>query len=110
MSGAKLYGVYTARFPFLEASEGKVRPVIVVSGPQGQHNVIAVIPVSSKVTRESVDYTLGDWNNEGLIKPSVARVHRLTTMLQSDLLTELGSLTVSDTKDLQESMRAYLSL
>ena len=68
MSSAKLYGVYTAQFPFLEASDGKVRPVIVVSMPQGSYKVIAIIPISSKANREPADAALNDWNNEGLIK------------------------------------------
>ena len=110
MSSAKLYGVYTAQFPFLEATDGKVRPVIVASAPQGRHKVIAIIPVSSKTNREIVDAVLNDWHDEGLIKPSVARVHRLTTTLQSDLLSELGSLTANDIERVQKSMRALLSL
>ena len=110
MSAAKLYGIYTAQFPFLDTSEGKVRPVIVISSPHGQHGVIAIIPVSSKLKRENVDVTLNDWNDAGLVRPSVARVHRQATMLQSDLLSQLGTLGEGDIRDLQISIRTFLRI
>lgn len=86
MSVPKLFGVYTAQFPFLDAQETKIRPVIVIGKPWGQHKIVAVVPISSKNTFEEVDVALHHWSNEGLLKPSVARVHRLTTILQSDLM------------------------
>ena len=110
MNGPTLFGVYTARFPFLDTHEDKVRPVIVVSLPQSTHKIVAIIPVSSKAKREDVDIILKDWKDEGLLKPSVARVHRLTTLLQSDLLTELGTLHDDDAQALQNSMRNFLNL
>jgi mRNA-degrading endonuclease toxin of MazEF toxin-antitoxin module len=106
----KRYGIYTARFPFLETNEGKIRPVIVISSPQGEHNAITIIPISSKPKQEDVDITLDDWESEGLIKPSCARTHRLTTMLQSDLLAELGELTPRDVEALRQAMRSFLDL
>jgi mRNA interferase MazF len=110
VSNSDVFKIYTIQFPFLGTLEAKVRPVIMVSLPQGKHNVIAVIPLSSKPKQEAVDVILSHWENEGLIKPSVARVHRITTMLQSDLLTELGQLVESDIKALKESMRTYLNI
>ncbi len=54
------------------------------------HKVIAIVPVSSRLAREDIDVTITEWSNAGLLKPSIARVHRLTTMLQADLIAELG--------------------
>lgn len=110
MSQPRLFALYTARFPFLESQQDKIRPVVVISKPYGEHNVIAVIPVSSKTKQEKLDVVLGQWENEGLLRPSVARVYRLTTMLQSDLLSELGSLGQKDIATLQKSLRIFLSL
>jgi mRNA interferase MazF len=110
MSLKHSFGVYTAKFPFLDSDETKLRPVIIVSRSYGQHDIIAVVPVSSRKEREAVDVTINDIGTAGLIKPSVARVHRLTTMLQTDLRARLGELSASDTEVLQKSIRKFLEL
>jgi mRNA-degrading endonuclease toxin of MazEF toxin-antitoxin module len=107
---ARLFGLYTARFPFLETQQDKIRPVLVISDAHGEHRVIAVIPVSSTAMQEKPDVKLAQWKIEGLLKPSIARVHKLTTMLQSDLLSELGILEQEDIVALQASLRDYLAL
>jgi mRNA-degrading endonuclease toxin of MazEF toxin-antitoxin module len=110
VNGPKVFGLYTARFPFLDSQETKIRPVIVISKPQGQHKVIAIVPVSSRPISEDTDIALAGWSSEGLLKPSVARVHRLTTMLQADLIAELGTLDRQDKQALQDSLRKILNL
>ena len=110
MSAAELFGVYTARFPFLDADKDKIRPVIVISKPYGQHNIITVILVSSTSKKESVDITLHGWREAGLIKPSIARIHRITTLLQSDLTNYLGDLSTGDKHNLQHGLKKLLNL
>jgi mRNA interferase MazF len=110
VSAPRLFGIYTAQFPFLDSLETKVRPLIVISKPQGQHKILVVIPISSKSPLEEIDITLHDWSDEGLLRPSIARVHRLTTMLQSDLIAELGDLARGDKQNLQDVLRQLLSL
>lgn len=110
MSVPKVFGVYTARFPFLDSEETKIRPVIVISKPQGPHKVIAIVPVSSRLVREEVDVTIVEWSKAGMLKPSIARVHRLTTMLQADLIAVLGTLSAEEVQALRASLRKYLEL
>lgn len=110
MSVPRVFGVYTAQFPFLDIQTAKIRPVIVISKPQGQHKVVAVVPISSKSIVEGVDISLRNWSDEGLLKPSVARVHRITTMLQADLIAELGELTSEDKQNLQAALKMLLNL
>lgn len=110
MSIPKIFGVYTARFPFLDSEETKIRPVIVISKPQGPHKVIAIVPVSSRPTREDADVMITEWSKAGLLKPSIARIHRLTTMLQTDLIADLGELDQEGVQVLQASLREYLDL
>lgn len=110
MSSLDVFGVYTAQIPFLGTQGAKVRPVIVVSKSYGQHGVIAIIPISSKVTRETVDTAIDSWKAAGLMKSSIARVHRLTTMLQSDLIAELGKLEMRDVDAIKASVKTFLSL
>ncbi len=87
-----LYGVYLAKFPFLETNEAKIRPVIIVGSPLGEFGITAIVPVSSKPEKQLVDHELINWKESGLLKPSVARVHRISTITQENLDTYLGNL------------------
>lgn len=69
MSEPKVFGVYTAQFPFLDLQESKIRPVIVLSRPHGQHKIVAIIPISSKTTYEKVDVTLAKWSRSAYLSP-----------------------------------------
>jgi mRNA-degrading endonuclease toxin of MazEF toxin-antitoxin module len=59
---------------------------------------------------DSIDVQLKEWIKSGLLKPSVARIHRITTMLQSDLLAEIGELKEHDIENIQSSLRKLLAL
>lgn len=110
MNSPRLYNVFTAQFRFLDSTQSKIRPVIVVSKPYSKHEVIAAIPISSKINLASVDFNVSGLQNAGLLKASVAQVHKLNTVLQSDLITQLGSLEENDIKKLKDSLRKYLVL
>lgn len=104
------YNVYTAQFPFLETSGAKLRPVVVISKPQGKYHIIAIVPISSKPKETSVDTSIQHWQQAKLTRPSVTRVHRLTTILQADLVAYLGALSSVDARALQKSLRGFLNL
>jgi mRNA interferase MazF len=106
----QLYGIYLAAFPFLDAAQTKLRPVIVVSQPQGPHAIIVIVPISSKGVTEPVDVTITHWQSAGLAKPSVARIHRLTSFLQQDLISQLGTLNSDDCQNIQHALKNLLTL
>ncbi len=110
MTGAVPLGVYTAEFPFVELNTTKIRPVIVVSKPHGKHDLVVVIPVSSQAQQAPVDYTVENWREAGLLKPSVAQVHKPGTIMQSKLRLELGALSQADAEQLKNSLRSLLQL
>ena len=110
MNGPTVYDIYTAAFPYLDSGKVKKRPVIVVSKPVGKHQVVAVVPVSSKNKRETIDVIITGWKPSGLLLPSAARVHRLTAILRVDLLAQVGSLSKSDVDQLQGALRSHLGL
>ena len=105
-----LYGVYLAKFPFLDTNESKIRPVIVVGSPVGDFGITAIVPVSSRLEKQSVDHELLNWNEAGLLKPSVARVHRISTITQENLDAYLGRLSEQDVKSLKSALAKLLSL
>lgn len=110
MSAAVAFGVYTAKFPFLENDKEKVRPVIVVSKPYGRYNIVTVVPLSARTKQEEVDIALFEWQYAGLMGPSIARVHRLSALLQSELTSQLGNLGEKDQADLLEALKKLLGL
>jgi len=105
-----LYGVYIARFPFIESSKDKLRPVVVLSRPYSKHKVVTVVPISSKQNAEAINITISDLAIAGLIRPSIARIYRLGTLLQTNLITQLGSLSDTDIRKLQVALRKLLNL
>lgn len=110
MSSAVAFGVYTAKFPFLESNKEKARPVIVVSKPYGRYNIVTVVPVSASTGQEEVDIKLLEWQKAGLVGPSIARVHRLSALLQSELTSQLGILSEKDQANLLEALNKLLGL
>lgn len=110
MNKTALYELYSAYFPFLESSEQKIRPVIVISKPYGEYKSIAVVPVTSKAKLEPVDVAISDWHDAELTGPSVARVHRLTTILQSRLAAKIGTLEAKDINKLKLALKQHLGL
>jgi mRNA-degrading endonuclease toxin of MazEF toxin-antitoxin module len=110
VSSVVTFGVYTAKFPFLEIDKEKVRPVIVVSKPYGRYNIVTVVPVSASTGQEEVDIELLEWRKAGLIGPSIARVHRLSALLQSELTSQLGTLSEKDQANLLVALKKLLVL
>jgi mRNA interferase MazF len=108
VSSPKLFGIYTVKFPFLDTQEAKIRPVIIISKPQGIHGVLAVIPVSSRTKLEEVDVAIARWSESGLVRPSVARIHRLTTILRADIIAELGEVAADDKQNLRQALKRFL--
>lgn len=110
MNKVEPWGVYTAEFPYVESAGSKLRPVVVVSHAQSKHKLVVMLPVSSRIKAESVDVVLHHWKEAGLLKPSVVRVHRLTTLRQPKLDAKLGNLSLDDTKQIQAALQTLLLL
>lgn len=68
------------------------------------------IPISSSTNAESIDIVLENWQANGLLKPSVARVHRLSAILQEDLLEEIGSIDAKHQEAIKLALRKLLEI
>jgi len=104
------YGIYLARFQFLDSNTYKIRPVVVVGQPKGPHKIVLAVPLSSKTNHEDIDVIVEDWQASGLAKPTVARVHRLTALLGGNILETLGQLDEQDVESLKRALRQALKL
>jgi mRNA-degrading endonuclease toxin of MazEF toxin-antitoxin module len=108
MKHPMLYGVYLVRFPFVESEESKLRPVVVVGRPIGEYGITVVVPISSKLEVQAVDFLLDDWQASGLLRPSVARVHRITSIVQENIESYLGCLSATDKESMKDALRNLL--
>jgi mRNA-degrading endonuclease toxin of MazEF toxin-antitoxin module len=106
----KRYGIYLARFQFIESNDYKIRPVVIVSQPRGEHKIVLVVPLSSQPDRQDIDIALMAWQDSGLAKPTVARVHRLTALLGSNVLELIGQLDSRDVDMLKQALRQVFEL
>jgi len=68
------------------------------------------IPISSSANAESIDVVLKNWQASGLLKPSVARVHRLSAILQEDLLEEIGTIDANHQEVIKLALRKLLEI
>lgn len=105
-----MYAVCLAKFKFLESEQFKVRPVIVVGHPYGARQIVAVIPISSSAATESIDVVLQNWQAAGLLKTSVARVHRISAIMQKDLLEGIGLIDNIDQMAIKSALKQLLIL
>ena len=85
--------VWLAHIPFTSGQAGKVRPVLVL-WLDGQDCVVCA--VTSAQPRGHRDLPLGDWMEEGLLRPSTCRLGHLNTMEQRLLVRHIGRLTAAD--------------
>jgi mRNA-degrading endonuclease toxin of MazEF toxin-antitoxin module len=81
-----------------------------VSSPVGDFGAVTIVPISSREELQSVDFTILNWEQSGLLKPSVARVHRISTTTQENLGNYLGSLEPNDASTLKTALATLLSL
>ena len=81
-------------FPFADAMGAKRRPALVVLDTGDQDLIVA--RVTSQTAQAVFDVGLRDWQQAGLLLPSVVRVHKLATLEKRLVERRLGALTSND--------------
>ncbi len=92
-------------FPFADRNAEKRRPGLVLA--QDPHADLLIVRISSKKSKLSTDITLADWKLEGLNVPSAARLLKMTTTNQANVLTLLGRISSSDKKSVVDAMKKF---
>jgi PemK-like, MazF-like toxin of type II toxin-antitoxin system len=64
-------------FPFTDVTGAKRRPALVLLDLGDD---IVVARVTSQLTQTNYDVELTDWQREGLLFPSIVRIHKLATL------------------------------
>ena len=81
-------------FPFASRREVKRRPALVLLDT-GNADIL-VARITSQYTDTDYDVKLAEWEQAGLLLPSVIRLHKLATLQKSLVERQLGALTQDD--------------
>jgi mRNA interferase MazF len=89
--------------PFSGGAGGKNRPALVMQDTGDLDFVVAT--VTSYSVRDSLDVSLQDWRQAGLLLQSTARVHKLETLEKRLVRRVLGRLSAHDWNNVQAVVR-----
>jgi mRNA interferase MazF len=81
-------------FPFADAAGTRRRPALVLLDTGDADIVVA--RVTSQTVRTAFDVELVEWQQAGLLLPSVVRVHKVATLEKRLVERRLGTLTSND--------------
>ena len=99
--------VHLFRMPSTDGADGKLRPVLVLFDLEAD----AVVCRITSVLRTGVlDVILSGWTEEGLLKPSVARLDRIVTMEKTLLVKKLGKLSSADLEAVRMRWNSLMKL
>ncbi|PIZ62310.1 hypothetical protein COY17_02675 [Candidatus Saccharibacteria bacterium CG_4_10_14_0_2_um_filter_52_9] len=105
--------IYLAKFPYSEEDGAKFRPVLVVSEPRGEYELVVIAYISSRFPKEFLDTDViidNDWQVLGLKTPSVIRLHKLTNLPVDHLPRLLGKLSNSSFTSVKQRLGDIFSL
>ena len=83
-------------FPLANTTGTKRRPALVLLDAGDEDIVLARL--TSQIHQTAFDVEIIDWQQAGLLLPSVARVHKLATIEKCLVERRLGTLTPNDWK------------
>lgn len=82
------------KLPFSDAVTFKLRPVLILLDT-GDDDVI-VARITSQITQTAFDVEIIEWQQAGLMRPSVIRLHKINTVEKRILDRQLGILQPHD--------------
>jgi mRNA interferase MazF len=109
----KAFDIVVVPFPFVDSTEIKRRPAVVLSNAElfnskAASSVLAMITSSTKHPWP-LDYAISDWKGAGLPLASSIRM-KLFTLDHRLIFRKLGTLSASDQKEVQKILRKLFSL
>jgi mRNA interferase MazF len=81
-------------FPFSDAAGSKRRPALVLLDTGDEDIVVA--RVTGQLSAAAHDVSLDEWQQAGLLLPSVVRLHKVATLQRKLVDKKLGRLTPGD--------------
>ncbi len=95
--------VVLVEFLFTGVTQSKRRPGLVLLDT-GDKDII-VARITSQITRTIFDVEIVEWQQAGLLRPSVVRLHKLNTLEKLLVERRLGILQPSDWKQVRQCLQ-----
>jgi len=89
--------------PFADVTTSKLRPVLVLLDTGDEDIVVA--RVTSQITRTVFDVEIVEYEQAGLLRLSVVRLHKVNTIEKRLVNRRLGILTASDWTQVREKIQ-----
>lgn len=93
--------------PTTGGAAGKLRPVLVLFDLGAD---AVVCRITSVLRTGALDVALSEWMQEGLLKPSVARLDRIVTVDKTLLVKRLGKLSSPDSDAVRLTWNSLMTL
>lgn len=107
-------GIYLGPFLYSDLEGSKRRPVCIVSAPAynaGPDVMVAMVSSGARVVTPRLgDVVLKDWQQSGLLRPSVVRAGRLQVIERRLLSAQRGALSEADLDAVDEALKNVLGL
>ncbi len=81
-------------FPFTVSGQAKPRPALVIIDTGDADVLLARVTTQARST--TYDVPLADWQQAGLLAPSIVRLHKLATLAKARIRRQLGTLGIRD--------------
>ncbi|WP_427159133.1 type II toxin-antitoxin system PemK/MazF family toxin [Aliinostoc sp. HNIBRCY26] len=94
--------VILLKLPFSDAVTFKLRPVLLILDT-GDDDVI-VARITSQITHTAFDVEIIEWQQAGLMRPSVVRLHKINTVEKRLLERQLGNLQPNDWEKIRQQI------
>jgi mRNA interferase MazF len=110
------YKIVLVPFPFDDLTATKVRPAVCLTDEIKPHSHVILAFITSKVSVNSsttdfvIDKSDADFAATGLKVPSTIRLHRLMTVAKSIIRRELGELSATQQKEIENRLRKLFNL
>lgn len=96
--------VVLTQFPYVSGATGKKRPVLILIDT-GDDDIVAAVITSKPIRNTSYDVQLQDWQETNLLKPSVARIHKIYARRKDKIEESLGRISNDDSKKVRAAVK-----
>ncbi|OKH55938.1 growth inhibitor [Calothrix sp. HK-06] len=94
-------------FPFSDTATFKFRPALVLLDT-GDDDIV-VSRITSQVSQTDLDIEITEWQQAGLMRPSVVRLHKVNTIEKSLVNRQLGTLQFNDWLQVRQGIQQIWS-
>lgn len=110
-----IYKIAQVDFPFEEISKSKSRPCLVLTKPKGKYQSVIIAYMTSNHSQiENTDFVIDsdkiDFEETGLTKTTIIKLHRLEHISIDSLKGQIGNLSIQNSKQVKQKLSLLFEL